>query len=316
MLARRTAEELELWLPDGQLFRSIGVPRRKSLFRNSPEHISEMLTFSVCGEYLWFGACPTDPPDGLWLLSVPGWEVLDRIPVPRDPDNVYDRGETPDEPQFWWENDLVIHPETGWLAVNRFGGDSFLGISFHRAEGRTIITHDCLIGVSSERFDCEPVIGLAAGPGGRWYAVARYGQLSEWDWPSCHCTNTIRESEFQWDEDDYQDWDGPVARIGEVVFATRGLAEVCCVEAASFKPLCTVRPSLDGELLENGMLLRNQGEVCEWTVSPDTWPVVLEMCPDERGCRRVWRKVRHQWLDVSSEVAWVSPAFDFRLAEL
>ena len=42
MLARRTAEALELWLPDGQLFRSLGVPRRKGLFHNRPEYISEV----------------------------------------------------------------------------------------------------------------------------------------------------------------------------------------------------------------------------------------------------------------------------------
>ena len=219
MLARRTAETLELWLPDGRLFRSLAVPRRKSLYRNAPEYVSEMLTFSACGEYLWFGACPSEPPDGLWLISVPRWEVLDHIPVPRDPDNVYDEGETPDEPQFWWENDLVVHPETGWLAVNRHAGDSFLGISFHHAEGGKIITHDHLIGVSSEGFDAEPVNGLGVGPGGRWYAVASYGQLSEWDWPSCLCTNTIMASAFRLDLENDSDWDGPVAQIGEVVLA-------------------------------------------------------------------------------------------------
>ena len=63
------------------------------------------------------------------------------------------------------------------------------------------------------------------------------------------------------------------------------------------------------------MLIRDGGEVCAWELSPDTWPVVLEMCPEEPGCRRVWRKVQQQWLDVSTEVAWVSPAFDFRVPE-
>jgi hypothetical protein len=310
MLARRTRETLELWLPDGQLFRSLALPRRKARYGKLQPALEEVLTFSACGKYLWLAACPADASDGLWLLGVDGWTVLDRTPVPPSLDNPDDCGT--DTLAAWCENEMVVHPQTGWLAISRWAGDSFLSMTFHAAKGGKIVTHEHQVRVDDRPFGGEPVGHLTPGPGGWWYGIEALGCLLAWDWPAVK--TMAAASDLGYEEKEFSDWDG-FAAVGAVVLAHDcDDGEIQVLRSRTLEPLQTVRPYTSGELLPNGMLLQRMGDAMQalaFEVARKDWNVVLEMDGAARCCRKVFRKVRGRWRDVTAEVAWIAPAFDF-----
>jgi len=308
MLARRTDARLDLLLPDGRLWRTLAVQRRRLRYRKLQPFAEEMLTFTACGGYLWFAACPADGPDGLWLLDVPMWRVLERGPLPPSIDNP--NRCRPEILNGWWENEMAIHPGTGWLAISRWAGDSFLSFTFHRAENGRRVDHEHCARVDDRPYDGENICPIAPAPAGRWITLGYDTQIYVWDWPSIkpiacvHPPDDLEDSLFQ----------GMAAACGSVL-AWGDDGGILVFRAPTLERLLTPEPAARAdELLPNGAIVQYDGgsrRLLTWEQGEENWSAVLELDTDTRRCRAVWSPRGGTWRDVSAEVAWCEPAFPF-----
>jgi hypothetical protein len=295
VVAQRTRDEIRLFQPAGHVLRVAAYPRKKS-----PEWVIDEVIFSACGRYLWFAAALEGEDDALYLLSVPSLEVLDRIPAPHDPSNCYDE----DEPAEWAELSVDVCPQHDYLIANRIAGDSHLSVSFHRARRRKIETHPHFLEEGEDPLDCS----LSFSPDGS--SIVGHDGLDivyRWNWPDCK-----RQARWSaWPEDaGHVD---QVALQADVVLVNLGggirLLDVETL-AAKRSPL----PGPRGSLLPNGLLLTERGDktdVQRFGLRKDRVPVVVEMDGRVRCVRRVFRKRADAWHDITPEVAWVEPNFDF-----
>jgi hypothetical protein len=324
MVAQRTPEGICLLLPDGKTLIEASLPRRKN-FRWG--HSDEEMTFSSCGNYLWLAGQPEGADDALYLFEVPSLRALDQIPVPNDPGNEYDAH----QPAEWCElHHAETNPHNELLMVNRASGDSFLGITFHRVGRGKIVTHpDRLFSKYSEHsgdriFDGEAIQSLSFAPNGRSFvAGGRYNELFRWSWPNCNCEVSASSLNLRASlkgEPDYRHIDG-IVHGGRIIFAElrssvgkRQTGEVCLLGPDTLKPRCIPRPYHEGTLLPNGMVIDdrlNPMSVSVFAVQKGKVSVVLEM-DGEAGCvREVYRRNESGWAEITYEVAWVEPNFEF-----
>jgi hypothetical protein len=309
MLARRAASSLDLLLPDGKVWRSLSVSRRKPAYGKLQLGTEEMLTFSACGNYLWFAACPADGPDGLWLIRVPEWTVVERGPIPAGVDET-DQGRQKTG-EKWWENEMAVHPQTNVLGVSRWAGDSFLSVTFHYiADGRRV-DHEYQV-YGDTAFDGGTVGYLTPAGRGRWIGLS-WGVLCEWDWPSLKRLECQTTGAFDYGDQEGLLWDG-LAVTGDWILARCETGEIHVLQEWTLVPARTVRPFTHADvLLANGMILQNEGEAMHLLALQlrSSWDVVLELDAAARCCRKVWAPIDGGWDDFTRDFALLEPAFWF-----
>jgi hypothetical protein len=304
MMARKTAERLELWLPDGKLLKSVALPPRHKHFCGY-----RSLTFSASGEHLWLASAPAEGDHELQLLGVPGLDVLDRIAQPRDSRSEDEAG------QPWPEFSMSVSPATDHLAIRRWGGDTFFSLTFHSVRGRKIVTNRHHVGRFDDEFNGDPIGEPAHAPSGkRFCAWDSYCCIYEWRWPSCVVENQTHVSALQTSvvPDFYPE---TMAYWNDLIFVTSEDGEVQVLQSGTLEDRQTVRPFTRGELLPNGMLVNwredGQMDVMEFHLHPGRIAVVLEMDSERGCCRRVLHRQQRQWQDVTGEITWIEPNFDF-----
>jgi hypothetical protein len=293
IVAQRTLDEIRLFQPDGHVLRVAPFQRK------TPDWVIDEVIFSACGRYLWFAAALKGEDDALYLLSVPSLEVLDRIPAPHDPSNCYDE----DEPAAWAELSIDVCPKHDCLVASRTAGDSHLSVSFHRAQRGKIETHPYFL-EGTEPFDCKLSFSF---DGLAFVGHDSCDTVYRWNWPDC-------KRQARWyarpNENGHVD---QVALQAEVVLVDmEGGIRLLGVETLEAKRSPYERPR--GSLLPNGLLLTERGDktdVQRFELRKDRVPVVAETDGGMRCVRRVFHKKADAWQDITPEVAWVEPNFDF-----
>jgi hypothetical protein len=300
MVARRTPDQVELWLPDERLLASTPFPPR-----NPRRWGREGLTFSACGDFLWFAAAPADGDHSLTLLRVPSLEVLDRIPPPAP--------EQADGPARWREFLLHVKPDSDHLTVSQSAGDSFRCVTFHTVRRGKIVTRRRFVGPDDRGFEGEPLNQLAFAPDGvRFCGFDLYDLIFEWRWSDCSVQRAAGVSWFPYGGDSDV---AAVAYWKDLLFVALANGGFHVLESGSLRQKRTVRPLGTSELLPNGMLLRRDRaqtmDVAAFERRREDVKAVMELDSESGRVLRVLRKQGSAWVEITGETAWVEPNFDF-----
>jgi hypothetical protein len=301
MVAVRTAEEVQLLLPDGEVLSRVAFPGKV-------HHLAyEALTFSACGKHLWFAHAPAEGAHYLYLLRVPSLETLDRAVAPHDPNSYRDSPEA-----GWRELSAFVNPVTNRLFLKRTTGDSYLSVSSLRARRGKIADLRHLAAEDPE-FNSDPIHALTFAPDGERFAgYDRYGAIYEWSWPECRVESSQWDHQLRNSDEDWVNLEA-IAYSGSLVLLTLG-RQLHVLRSGSLAPVGVLPSWMAGlSLLPNGMPVEVTGEetleILALRPARKGVPVVVELDSEFGTADRVVRRTKSGWQDVTRQVVWVEPNF-------
>ncbi len=293
LVACRHGDEIRLHAPDGHVLHSARFPAK-----GWP---GEWLTFSACGEFLWFACTPPGRPAVLLLLRCPSLELADECPPSPEPGRGY-----------WAELVGSVNPATGHLALRRQAGDDFIDLYFYKAEGGRIVRLDKHFtgtdeaGIPGECVQCAPVF---TADGKRFLLLDSDGFMHSYDFPSCGKSGELCETELR--EEMWGDvpmYEPGTAGEHVLVNLDRELF-VLRPDDLRHSPL----PLSDRfQVLENGLLVAWDGEpreVAEFRLTGRPSPVVAALDSKSARAVSVYCKARSRWRDITAEVGWLETRF-------
>ncbi len=312
-IAYRTAHAVKLVRPEGNLWHEAEFSQSDERYPAAPTakvaHGGETLTFSACGQYLWFTHVGSNG-DSLILLEFPTLKVLDRCDVPHNPASYYDNTRT------WGETEASLNLKTDTLYLVRQAGDTLLGVTVHSRDRHRIVTSPHQLDIHDSKVNTDRINEIAFSADGKQIAALNsYGMLFSGNAETFELN--AQTSFVRFGLGIYRDYED-IEQIGywnNLLFALGEDRHLHILESRTlaWKNTFTFVAGTCN-LLPNGVFLRTFDEetvVLQFQLTPEPVSVVFELDAKLGTVHRVLQKQGTDWTLVTEPVATVEPNFRF-----